>query len=64
MSAKILGDIKVQCDRWPLNEKKKTEHVLTIIIVGAFTEKPTQEDIARACEYAAAKILRATPEPW
>lgn len=47
-----VGQLKVQCDRWPLTELK-ANHVLTVVIVGSYDSKPTKEEIAQACADAA-----------
>jgi len=51
------GQLRVQVDRWPLTDAGVSEHVLTVIIVGAYTRKPTLSEIINACDDAA-KIVR------
>jgi hypothetical protein len=55
---KRLGELKVQCDRWPVSDLPNSPQVLSVIIMGLYDEKPSVAAIASACE-AAAKILRS-----
>lgn len=54
---KRKGTLRVQVDRWPLTDAGITEHVLTIIIVGAYTTKPDAAAINQAI-FDAGTILR------
>jgi hypothetical protein len=57
---KRIGDMRIQIDRWPLDDAgqrvDKAKHLLTVIIVAAFTEKPNDLTIANTCHDAAVLI--------
>jgi hypothetical protein len=53
---KRKGELRVQVDRWPLTDAGVSEHVLTIIIVGAYTAKPDIAAIRRALKDAEAIV--------
>ena len=46
--AQRKGELRVQVDRWPLTDAGVSEHVLTVIIVGAYTGKPDVNAIKQA----------------
>jgi hypothetical protein len=54
---KRKGELRVQVDRWPLTDAGVAEHVLTVIIVGAYPAKPDTATILQAISDAAT-ILR------
>lgn len=48
MKVRRTSDVRVQVDRWPLGATSEGPHVASVVLMVAFTGKPSAKDIAAA----------------
>lgn len=52
-----LGKLKVQADRWPVSDLPRSPQVLSVIVMGLYSAKPSTEEIAQALREAAEMLM-------